>query len=116
MKLESQNQVRSSTINKPIIFAGESFPRPVFRWLEDEKPREANRTEVAAGKYSGGEVVTSIVEFRAQPEHNGKVYQCFAHNPTFFDKMQPEELNVTIRLEVLCKYLTPMHSFFTLFT
>ena len=91
----------------PIIFAGESFPRPVFRWLEDEKPREANRTEVAAGKYSGGEVVTSIVEFRAQPEHNGKVYQCFAHNPTFFDKMQPEELNVTIRLEVLCKYFSP---------
>ena len=85
-------------------FSGESFPRPVFRWLEDEKPREANRTEVAAGTYAGGEIVTSIVEFQARPEHNGKIYQCFAHNPTFYDEMQPE-LNVTIKLEVLCKYL-----------
>ena len=56
-----------------------------------------------AGKYVGGEVVASIVEFRARPEHNGKIYQCFAHNPTFYDKSQPSELNATIRLEVLCK-------------
>ena len=85
-------------------FSGDSSPRPVFRWLENGKARDANRTEVVLGSYAGGEKVTSIVEFRAQPEHNGMIYQCFAHNPTFFDEesMQPE-LNATIRLEVLCE-------------
>lgn len=89
-----------------IKFLGESSPRPVFRWLENGKPRDANRTEVAVGAFVGGEKVTSIVEFRAKPEHNGNIYQCFAHNPTFFDEatMQPE-LNATIKLQVLCKML-----------
>ena len=48
------------------IFAGESSPRPVFRWVENGKPRDANRTEVVQGVYVGGEKVTSIVEFRAR--------------------------------------------------
>ena len=55
-----------------------------------------------AGVYSGGEKITSIIEFRAGPEHNGMIYQCFAHNPTFFTE-GASELNATIRLEVLCK-------------
>ena len=55
--------------------------------------------------YFKGEKVTSIVEFRAGPEHNGNIYQCFAHNPTFFDEESMQgEPNATIRLEVLCKF------------
>ena len=85
-------------------FAGESSPRPVFRWLENGKPRDANRTEFSRGKM-GGEKITSIVELRAGPKHNGNIYQCFAHNPTFFDDQSMQgEPNATIRLEVLCKF------------
>ena len=88
------------------FFSGESSPRPVFRWLENGKPRDANRTEVVSGSFRGGEKVSSIVEFRAKPEHNGNIYQCFAHNPTFFDENSPvqHEPNATIKLEVLCKF------------
>ena len=87
-------------------FLDESNPRPVFRWLQNGKDRDANRTEVLAGVFRGGEKITSIVEFRAGPEHNGMIYQCFAHNPTFFTEEDTTtvELNATIRLEVLCKY------------
>ena len=53
----------------------------------------------------GGEKITSIVELRAGPKHNGNIYQCFAHNPTFFDDQSMQgEPNATIRLEVLCKF------------
>ena len=56
------------------IFAGESSPRPVFRWVENGKPRDANRTEVVQGVYVGGEKVTSIVEFRARfVQNQGKI-------------------------------------------
>ena len=86
-----------------IYFSDESSPRPVFRWLQNGKDRDANRTEVLAGAFAGGEKITSIVEFRAGPEHNGMIYQCFAHNPTFYSE-NSIELNATIRLEVLCKF------------
>ena len=89
---------------------GESSPRPVFRWLQNGKRRDANRTEVVRGAHGGGEKVTSIVEFRAKPEHNGHIYECFAHNPTFTES-EPE-LNATIKLEVMCKYL--QHHFTTI--
>ena len=58
-----------------LFFSGESSPRPVFRWLENGKPRDANRTEFSRGKM-GGEKITSIVELRAGPKHNGNIYPC----------------------------------------
>ena len=33
------------------IISGESSPRPVFRWVENGKPRDANRTEVRRGVF-----------------------------------------------------------------
>ena len=33
------------------IISGESSPRPVFRWVENGKPRDANRTEVLRGAF-----------------------------------------------------------------
>ena len=59
----------------------------------------------------GGEKITSIVELRAGPKHNGNIYQCFAHNPTFFDDQSMQgEPNATIRLEVLCKFPSTLGS------
>ena len=59
---------------------------------------------------TGGERMASIVEFVAEPKHNGRVYRCFAQNPTVSardDKTgQPsEELNATVTIVVLCKWI-----------
>ena len=71
----------------------------MFRWLEDGKARDANRTDFNPSEF-GGEEMRSVVEFRytfiksplnvpvntffcrALPEHDGKVFECFSHNPT----------------------------------
>ena len=60
-----------------LFFSGESSPRPVFRWLENGKPRDANRTEFSRGKM-GGEKITSIVELRAGPKQTDtdKCFHC----------------------------------------
>ena len=94
--------LNDATIHWECCFSGTSKPRPLFRWLEDHSIiREANRTQVESGDF-GGERLTSLIEFRAGPEHNEKIYSCFAHNPT----IEPQvELNATITLVVLCKLL-----------
>ena len=97
-----KNCIKFPKITFIIFFSGTSKPRPLFRWLEDHHViREANRTQVEQGDF-GGEKLTSLIEFRAGPEHNEKIFSCFAHNPT----IEPQvELNATITLVVLCKYL-----------
>ena len=105
---------------------GISKPRPLFRWtsgdtFEDQEHLKANRTEQyheaqplktrdkkVEYLQTGGERMASIVEFVAEPKHNGRVYRCFAQNPTVSardDKTgQPsEELNATVTIVVLCK-------------
>ena len=47
----------------------------VFQWLENGKPQDANRTEFSSGKMKD-EKITSIIEFRARPKHNGNIYPC----------------------------------------
>ena len=109
-----------------INFSGISKPRPLFRWtagdtFEDQNHLRANRTEqYIKGPHNSrgekvdylkqGERMASIVEFVAQPRDNGRVYSCFAQNPTT-DKEDGEahqELNATVTIVVLCKF------FFTL--
>ena len=113
-----------------IFVAGISKPRPIFRWtvgnsLEDQRHLTANRTEhydatglIRTRKQNmmennlllprGGERIASIVEFTAQPSHNGRIYRCYAGNPTIVDEMgepQGEELNTTVTIVVLCEYI-----------
>jgi hypothetical protein len=61
--------------------------------------KEANRTEFRQSSH-GGEEMRSAIEFRASPEHDGKVFECWAHNPSF---AEPKELSSRITLVVLCK-------------
>ena len=42
----------------------------------------------------------SYVEFRAAPAHDGRAFECLAHNPTFG---QPKNLSARITLVVLCE-------------
>ena len=42
----------------------------------------------------------SYVEFRAAPAHDGRAFECFAHNPTFG---HPRNLSARITLVVLCE-------------
>ena len=53
-----------------------------------------------------GERIVSIVEFLAQPVHNGRVYRCYAQNPTTAheDGNAQPELNTTVTIVVLCEY------------
>ena len=81
--------------------AGSSKPRPLFRWVEDGSVvREANRTEFAPSS-NGGEELRSVVEFVAGPEHDGKTFECLAHNPTI---AEPHERGDKVNLVVLCEY------------
>ena len=82
--------------------ADSSKPRPELRWLEDGLRRDANRTEFAPAAH-GGETTRSVIEFRAEPQHNGKVFECFARNPTI---SRHDELGAKISLVVLCKNRT----------
>ena len=109
---------------------GISKPRPLFRWtsgetFENQSHLKANRTEKYT-KQDGtlhlksndendfhesylqqGEQIASIVEFVAQPKHNGRIFRCYAQNPTTnvhkdIEDAQ-EELNTTVTIVVLCK-------------
>ena len=62
--------------------------------------RDANRTDFRPSSH-GGEEMRSYVEFRAAPAHDGRVFECFAHNPTFSN---PRNLSARITLVVLCEY------------
>ena len=42
----------------------------------------------------------SYVEFRAAPAHDGRAFECLAHNPTFG---RPKNLSARITLVVLCE-------------
>ena len=52
-----------------------------------------------------GERMVSIVEFVAQPVHNGRIYRCYAQNPTTAhkDREAQPELNATVTIVVLCE-------------
>lgn len=70
--------------------------------MENGKARDANRTEFSRSgpRHYGGEEGRSVIEFRAGPEHNGNVYECFGRNPTVRDR---REMAAKINLVVLCK-------------
>ena len=111
------------------IYVGISKPRPLFRWtsgetFEDQSHLKANRTEeyrqegtmhlelnsktdFKESYLQQGEQIASIVEFVAQPKHNGRIFWCYAQNPTTnvhkdIENAQ-EELNTTVTIVVLCK-------------
>ena len=104
------------------FFLGISKPRPLFRWtsgntFEDQHHLKDNRTEIYDEIPHGGmdanldylqqgERMVSIVEFVAQPVHNGRVYRCYAQNPTTAhqDGEAQLELNATVTIVVLCEY------------
>lgn len=96
-----------------IVMAGElirllcvsdsSKPRPLFRWTENSVVRDANETDFKPSVF-GGEEIRSVMEFRARPEQNGNVYECFAHNPTI---EVPHEISAKITLVVLFKPIFP---------
>ena len=112
---------------------GVSKPRPLFRWtsgdtFEDQHHLKANRTERfdregtalqrlpsndddlnQANTLQQGEQIASIVEFVAQPKHNGRIFRCYAQNPTTtvhkdLGEDTQEELNTTVTIVVLCKW------------
>jgi len=87
------------------IISGSSNPRPLLRWTETDAGSsfvaiEANRTFAEPASH-GGEKVTSVVEFAARPEHDGKGFACTAENPTIADR---PPLAAKVRLVVLCEF------------
>lgn len=72
----------------------------MLRWMVNGATREANESRFSLGDF-GGERMESIMSFKAGPEHNGYIFECFAHNPTIEDR---PELSVKVTLVVLCKY------------
>ena len=68
---------------------------------------ESNEKSDFQENYLQGEQIASIVEFVAQPKHNGRIFRCYAQNPTTnvhkdIEDAQ-EELNTTVTIVVLCK-------------
>jgi len=62
--------------------------------------------DTTAAYLQQGERMVSIVEFVARPVHNGRVYRCYAQNPTTAheDGEAQPELNATVTIVVLCEY------------
>ena len=62
-----------------------------------------------------GEQIASIVEFVAQPKHNGRIFRCYAQNPTTTVHKDlgdtQEGLNTSVTIVVLCKWNYVLKSF-----
>ena len=105
-KDDSYRIVTAGELIRLVCVSGSSKPRPLLHWTDNGLRKEANRTEFRPAEH-GGEELRSVIEFRAEPYHNERVYECFAHNPTILTQ---GELRAKISLIVLCKHFSSLFS------